>query len=114
MKKVVFLIVILALLVSTNIYAQKANKADKETVVIQTSAQCEMCKASIEKELAYTKGVKKAKLNIDDKKVTVTFYKSKTNVNELRQAISKIGYDADEVKAEENAYAKLSPCCKKK
>ena len=48
MKKV---IIALFCIFSMNAWAQK------QTVEILTSAQCEMCKKTIEKELQFTKGV---------------------------------------------------------
>ena len=85
----------------------------RETVKIKTSAQCETCKANIEKALSFTKGVKGANLDVDTKVVTVEYDPSKTTVEKIRLAISKAGYDADDVKADPKAYAKLKECCKK-
>ena len=36
----------------------------------------------------------------------------KTSPEEIKEAISKLGYDADEVKADSAAYNKLPSCCK--
>ncbi|MFC0182354.1 Copper chaperone CopZ [Pseudarcicella hirudinis] len=84
-----------------------------QTVKIKTSAICEMCKARIEKNLAFTKGVSDADLNLDDKVITVTFNPKKTSVDKIKQAISEVGYDADELTANEKGYNKLPSCCKK-
>ena len=43
----------------------------------------------------------------------VTYVTKKTNPEKLRLAITKIGYDADELKADEKAYNKLPGCCQK-
>jgi mercuric ion binding protein len=85
-----------------------------EVLKIKTSAVCEMCKAKIEKNLALTKGVKSANLNLEDKVVTVEYNSDKTNASEIRKAITEVGYDADDVPAEKAGYDKLSNCCKKK
>ncbi|HEY6160680.1 MAG TPA: heavy metal-associated domain-containing protein [Bacteroidia bacterium] len=85
----------------------------RETVKIKTSAQCETCKANIEKALSFTKGVKSANLDVDTKVVTVEYDPSKTTIDKIRIAISKAGYDADDVKADPKAYSKLKECCKK-
>jgi copper chaperone CopZ len=87
-------------------------KGEKE-VQIATSAQCGMCKATIEKELAFTKGVTFVDLNVDTKVATVRYKEQKTNVAAIRKAIAGAGYDADEVPAVEKAYDKLPACCKK-
>jgi len=84
-----------------------------ETIKIKTSSQCDMCKERIEEALAFEKGVKTADLDVETKIVTVTYKKSKTSPEKIRKAISKVGYDADDVAADKKAYAKLDACCKK-
>ena len=70
-----------------------------ENVKIKTSAICEMCKATIEKKLAFTKGVIESNLNLEDKVVMVVYNPRKTNVQSIKESISEAGYDADEVMA---------------
>jgi len=89
-----------------------ADDKDKE-VKIKTSAVCEMCKARIERNLAFEKGVKEANLDVDTKVVTIKYNAAKTDVNRLKANITKTGYDADEVTADPKGYAKLPSCCKK-
>lgn len=72
-----------------------------------------MCKERIEKQLAFTKGVTAAELDVKSAIVTVSFKANKTNVEEIRKSINSIGYDADESPAEEKAYENLHHCCKK-
>jgi cation transport ATPase len=91
--------------------AQEVKKSD--TLVVKTSAICGQCKERIEQGMAFEKGVKKTTLNDETKKVTVIYNPSKTSPDAIRTAISKLGYDADEVVAEPKAYEKLPPCCKK-
>lgn len=109
MKKIslAFLFVVLPFL---GLSAQ--SKGVKE-IVIQTSAQCEMCKDRIEKEMAFTKGVNYAKLDLETKKLTVRYKENKTDAEQIRKAIAGVGYDADEVPADPEAYEKLPACCKK-
>ena len=82
-------------------------------ISIKTSAQCDMCKERIEETLAFTKGVKKAELDLESKMVRVVYRKGKTDPADLRKAISAVGYDADDVAADREAYEKLPACCKK-
>lgn len=82
-------------------------------IKIATSAQCEMCKERIEKALAYEKGVKKSNLDLITKELTVVYNPGKTDPDKIRLAVSKTGYDADQVPAESKAYKALPPCCKK-
>lgn len=98
-------------LVFSNVYSQEVKSVD--TLQITTSAQCEMCKDRIEETLAFEKGVKSSDLNMETKIVTVIYKISKTDPTKIKKAINKVGYDADDTKADEEAYKKLPPCCKK-
>lgn len=82
-------------------------------IKIQTSAICGMCEERIESNMAYEKGVKSVELDDKTKIVTITYKVDKTDPKKLREAISKLGYDADDVEADPKAYAKLPACCKK-
>ena len=83
------------------------------TVKIKTSAICEMCKERIERNLGLTKGISEAVLNLDDKVATVTYNSRKTNVEKIKKAIAEVGYEADELPADQKGYDKLPACCKK-
>ena len=85
--------------------------AQKETVKIETSAQCEMCKERIEEEMQFTKGVTDANLDVESQILTITFKSKKSNLDKIKRAISLIGYDADEILADEKAHDKLPKCC---
>jgi len=82
-------------------------------VVIKTSAQCQTCKSTIEKNLTGLKGILSANLDLATKNVKVVYSPEITNPDKIREAISKIGYDADNVKADPTAYQKLPTCCQK-
>ncbi|RFS13875.1 heavy-metal-associated domain-containing protein [Emticicia sp. C21] len=82
-------------------------------VKLKTSAICGMCKKRIERDLGVTKGIVGSNLNLDDKVVTVTYNPKKTNPEKIKNAISKIGYDADEVVADQKAHDALPDCCQK-
>ena len=105
-----FLIIAVILITGTGVYAQTSKN---ETAKIKTSAVCGQCKTRIEEGLAYEKGIKDATLDVETKIVTVHYNPSKTTVEDIRKAISRLGYDADEVPADKAAYAKLPACCKK-
>ena len=103
-------ILILMMLLATELFATDG-KID--TIKIKTSSQCDECKETIEEALAFEKGVKTADLDVETRIVTVTYKKSKTSPEKIRKAISKVGYDADDVAADPKAYSKLDACCKK-
>ena len=84
-----------------------------ETVKIKTSAICGMCKKTIERGLAFEKGVLDSKLDEDTKIVTVKFNPKKTTLSKIKKNISKSGYDADDLMADKKSYDGLEECCKK-
>jgi periplasmic mercuric ion binding protein len=99
-------------IVSIFIFSGFVSAQKDEEVKIQTSGQCGMCKARIEKALSYEKGIVNSDFDLETKIVTVIYKPSKTNPDKIRIAISKLGYQADEFKADPIAYESLPPCCK--
>ncbi len=93
----------------------KANSiSDEKTVEITLpSIQCGMCVKTIKKALGKVEGVIESKVDLENKKVSVTFDDSKTSLEKLEEAITSAGYDADDKLSDAEAYDKLSPCCKK-
>ena len=88
-----------------------AQKAKTDTVKIKTSAECDMCKAKVEKEIGVMKGVKYVNVDLKSQIVTVAYNNTKTDPAKIRTAISNLGYDADDVKANNRAQKKLPSCC---
>jgi mercuric ion binding protein len=87
-------------------------KAQTDTVRIHTSAICEQCKERIENDLSFEKGIKSSHVDLEKHLVTVIYHPKKTDAQKIREAISKIGYDADSLKADVKSYRKLPDCCK--
>ena len=87
--------------------------AQTQTADIFTSAQCigDCCKERIEEEMQFTKGVTAVNLDIESQVLTVTFKTKKNSVEKIREIISGIGYDADDVEADKKAHDKLPECC---
>jgi periplasmic mercuric ion binding protein len=110
MKKILF-VAAFFLLAFTGANAQKKSKT--ESVTFQTSAKCGMCKMRLEKDMSLAKGVQTASLDLSNKKMTLVYNPKKTNVVKLKNAISKIGYDADEVVANQKSHDALPGCCQK-
>ena len=90
-------------------------KAEDKTseVKIKTSAVCDMCKGRIEKGLGKVEGITKSDLDVATKFVTVNYNPAKLTPDEIKTAITKLGYDADDKPASKTAYDKLPKCCKK-
>lgn len=100
-----FLLTILSL----SAFAQK----DVETITIHTSAVCDMCKERIEKEMAFTKGVTAASLDVETAVLTVSYRTSKTDPEAIRGVLNALGYDADDSIAPQETYEQLHHCCRK-
>ena len=90
-----------------------AEKATIQAVEILTSAQCDMCKKSIETKLLSTGGIRFASLSMATKKVTVRYHPEKITPDQIRRVITDLGYDADDQKGNQEAYKSLPACCKK-
>ena len=88
---------------------------DKTSIAIinTPSVQCGMCKSKIEKNLKKIDGLSSVKVDYKKKTTTVTWLADKTNIEDIRVAISNSGYDADDVAANKTAYENLADCCKK-
>jgi cation transport ATPase len=112
-KKLIVSFLIASLLLIGSIYAQDAKPAKQAELKVKTSAQCGQCKDRLERAMAFEKGIVSSTLNLDDKVFTVVYKPSKTTPELIRKAISKTGYDADDVAADAKAYNKLPSCCKK-
>jgi copper chaperone CopZ len=104
------LFALMAVFIFNNLNAQE-KKPKFETVIIQTSAQCGDCKTRIEDGLNYTKGVKFAELDLISKKVTVKYAPKNISLQQVKEKINSIGYDADDMKANPQAILKLPACC---
>ena len=100
-------------------FTLSAQNSKNEKAVIQTTIDCDHCKVcetcgqNFQENLYKIKGLKMYEL--DEKAMTITvFYNGKkTSLEEIKVAITKMGYDADNLKADPAAYENLDGCCKK-
>lgn len=104
------IVIVLALLTSLTSCAVLQG-GDKQTDVIKTNAECDMCKKRLEGDLNYRKGIVFAELDVASKDLTVKYNTSKITLDEIRTIISEIGYNADEVKANKKSQSELPACC---
>ncbi len=105
--------ILLTFVIVFSIQSESFAQKKKETIIIKTSAQCEMCEKRIEDAVLSVKGVSAADLNVKTSDLKVVFNNTKINADAIRQVVSKLGYDADSVKADHDAYHKLPTCCQK-
>lgn len=88
--------------------------AGVEKATITTSAQCEMCKEAVEAKVSALEGVKKVMLNVDSKELKVKFDNEAVSLNDIKMAVSGLGYNADDMIADKTAKADLPKCCQPK
>ena len=106
MKKLILMA--LMAVVTLSAYAQM------QSVTIQTNAslKCQKCIDRFKENVPFFKGVKDYTYDANTAKITINYDSKKTNPDILRKEISKMGYDADAVKADPAAREKLPACCK--
>lgn len=108
-----------ALLVFTfqTTFAEKKKKTEKAVIKTAISCdhckQCETCGKKFEAEIYNTKGIKQYEIDAKANTITVYYNPGRTNLQEIKTAISNLGYDADDIKANPLAYDKLDDCCKR-
>jgi copper chaperone CopZ len=71
-----------------------------------------MCKERIEKAAVRTKGVKSAVWNVDTHELKLIFDERKTNITTISKSLAAVGHDTKEIKATEEEYNSVHPCCK--
>ena len=96
MNRLTVICIAMAMFTAMSVNAQKAEKANKwQKVTIQTNGSGKEVKDKMEKSLAYEKGVKDVDYDVTTSKVTITFNSEKTSVQQLKDAIVKLGYKVD-------------------
>lgn len=88
--------------------AQDKNKK----LTFEVDGKCEMCKNRIEKAALGVKGVKYALWDIPSHQLSLIYDERKTDPMQIKTAIVKVGHDTRELKATEEAYQGIHPCCK--
>lgn len=112
-----FLLIFTLLVCSGNAFAQKQKTIEK--AIIQTNiycnhcAKCETCGEKFQKVLLREKGIQMVTLDEKEMTIEVVYSTKKTDLIKIKTAITKLGYDADEMKADVAAYEGLDNCCKK-
>lgn len=100
--------IVLAILMTTVTFAQ--NKNAKASV--EVDGVCMMCKDRIEKAAIKTKGVKSAIWNVETHELKLIYDERKTNLDTITKNIVAVGHDTKTLKATDEAYNSVHPCCK--
>lgn len=85
-----------------------------QTVKISTpTVNCDLCKDRIESYLKRYEGITYINVNVKKQETTVKYVTDRTNVENIKTAITNAGYDADELTANPDSYKRLPITCKK-
>lgn len=109
MKKCILGFLVLASF-SNPTFAQQ--KAIQRAVIHTPGVIADACKTSVENFLVHEYGVSSVRADFRRHTVTVVWYTDRTNIENIKTALANMGYDADDVKADPDAYKRLSPVCK--
>ena len=112
MKKLILLALVSLITLGANAQQSKAASKGEQTVTIQTNGVCQKCADKFKENVPYFKGVKSYTYDMKTAKLTINYDAKRTNPDQLRQEVSKLGYNADNVKADPAARAKLPACCR--
>lgn len=96
------------MILTTVSFAQEKNKK----MTFEVDGKCEMCKARIEKAALGVKGVKYALWDIPSHELSLIIDERKTDPMEIKTALVAVGHDTKELKATDEAYDSVHPCCK--
>lgn len=91
---------------------QQTQKAIGKAVIKTPTILCEKCQEKVEFFISHTEGVSSCTVNIYKKTTTVTWYNDRTTLENIKTAIANLGYDADDIEAEEYAFKRLPKECK--
>ena len=107
MKARILVTLLFALITGTAVAQEKSKKLSFEV-----DGKCEMCKMRIEKAALQVQGVKYASWDIPSHELSLIIDERKTNSMEVKTALVNVGHDTRELKASEEAYNNVHPCCK--
>lgn len=114
MRRLLAILIFIFGITTTTAQKQKVN----QKAVIHTKITCDHCKECetcgqlFQEKLLEINGIKMIELDSEKMTITVFYSTKKTNLDAIKTAISKLGYDADDVKADPLGYEQLDGCCK--
>ena len=110
-RLVLIMVVVLSAAMSVN-----AQKKNEKTVIFNANLHCESCKAKVEKNIPYEKGVKDLKVDMKTQTITVTFREDKNTTENLQKAIEKLNIEVKGIEGNNTKPAKSvkNPVVKKR
>lgn len=107
-----FSLSILAIFGFVTVGLAQQQKVSGKGVIKTPTVQCDKCKDRIEFFIAREYGVTSVKVNIKQKATTVTWLNDRTTLENIKVAIANLGFDADDIEAEESAFKRLPKECR--
>lgn len=108
MKK--FILIALLVVIGTTMGLQ-AQSSKQETIKIKTNATSAKSDEYLKESLPFAKGVVSYEFCFHSSTITVNYNPKKTTPDAIRKEIAKLGFDADDVKGDATAKAKLPKEC---
>ncbi|XOV66110.1 MAG: heavy-metal-associated domain-containing protein [Fluviicola sp.] len=102
----------LVALVALTALSFSSGDGKKERATFTIYGECGMCETRIENAINEMEGVIWADWEEATLELTVKYDTSKTSLDKIKQKAAAIGHDTNEIRASEEAYENLHPCCK--
>lgn len=100
------------LMLGAGIFVSCSTESEAKVAEIKLpTAQCMMCEDTISGALKKVDGVKDVQVDGKKRLARVTFLPAITSVEKLELAVTTVGYDANDRKADPKAYSELDGCC---
>ncbi|HMK05618.1 MAG TPA: heavy-metal-associated domain-containing protein [Ferruginibacter sp.] len=98
--------------VTTSFAQYQTPKASSKAVIKTPHIQCDVCKDKVTFFLSRHDGVSSVKVDPKRKTTTVSWLNDRTTLENIKVAIANLGFDADDVEAEEYAFKRLPKDCR--
>ena len=91
-------------------FTPEGTKSQRATFTVY--GVCGMCETRIEKAINEMEGVFWSDWELETLELTVKYDPNIVTLEQIKEKAAKVGHDTDEVRATEEAYENLHPCCK--
>ena len=106
-----FIIIIIAV-IGTIVPGFSQIKTSDKAVIKTPYVQCDKCKEKVEFFIGHEPGLISVKVDTRKHTTTVTWLTDRTTLENIKVAIANLGFDADDIEAEEFALKRLPKECK--
>ena len=102
----------LSVLCAISVGFSQQQKVSGKAIIKTPTVLCDKCKDRVEFFISHEVGVTSVKADIKRKTTTVTWLNDRTTLENIKVAIANLGYDADDIEAEESAFKRLPKECR--